>query len=385
MTIGHGIIVPIIPLLIKSFGLSTAMIGIAVSSFALARAFSNIPSGILTGRHGAKTVLVLGAIISGLGNLAIGIFPAYTSLVAFRFIAGLGSALFITAAVIFVADVSTSENRGRLMTIYQTAFLLGVTMGPAIGGITAGAFGLNAPFFLVAITSALSALWAIARIPSNIAKRTPGSNGADTNHVDQSSSMVVGLTLIRNARFVAVSLVTTAVFLTRGSCLFNLYPLLGMTRFGLTTRNLGFIFTIPSATNLVSLSWAGALADRLGRKALIVPSTFLFAASLVVVAMTQNLQGFAIGLAIYGVAQAIEGPAGNSYVADIVPRHHRPLALGIYRTFGDVGVVLGPGPLGLIADWAGIPWALFVNTLIMLTAGIIFLIVTSMKTEHTHN
>ena len=120
---GHGIIVPIIPLLINSFGLSAAMIGIAVSSFAVARAFSNIPSGILAGRHGAKTVLVLGATISGLGNLMIGVIPEYTSLVAFRFVAGLGSALFITAAVIFVADVSTSANRGRLMTIYQTAFL----------------------------------------------------------------------------------------------------------------------------------------------------------------------------------------------------------------------------------------------------------------------
>ena len=379
---GHGIIVPIIPLLINSFGLSAAMIGIAVSSFAVARAFSNIPSGILAGRHGAKTVLVLGATISGLGNLMIGVIPEYTSLVAFRFVAGLGSALFITAAVIFVADVSTSANRGRLMTIYQTAFLLGVTMGPAIGGITAGTFGLNAPFFLVGITSAISALWAMTRIPGNVAKRSPGSDELAGNHVNQSSSMVASLDLIKDARFVAVSLVTTAVFLTRGSCLFNLYPLLGRTRFALTTRNLGLMFTIPSASNLVSLSWAGALADRLGRKALIVPSTFLFAVSLMVVALSPNIQGFAVGLVIYGVAQAIEGPAGNSYVADIVPKHRRPLALGIYRTFGDVGVVLGPGPLGLIADWAGIPWALFVNTLIMLAAGTLFLIVTSIKPKH---
>ena len=89
-----------------------------------------------------------------------------------------------------------------------------------------------------------------------------------------------------------ISLVTLSVFLTRGSALMSLYPLLGKERFDLSPVQLGLLFTVPAAANLLCLTFAGALADRVGRKALIVPTAFFFAASLVLAAVSPVLGVF---------------------------------------------------------------------------------------------
>ena len=47
MTMGMGMAAPLLPLLVKSYGLSTVMVGTVISSFALARVFSNIPACLL--------------------------------------------------------------------------------------------------------------------------------------------------------------------------------------------------------------------------------------------------------------------------------------------------------------------------------------------------
>ena len=384
ITLGQGAIVPILPLLVQSYGMTATMVGVAVSAFALARAFANIPSGILSRRHGARSALVLGAIFSAVGNLMVGLTSSFAALTGFRFVAGLGSALYITAAVIFVAEVSTPENRARLMGIYQTAFLLGISLGPSVGGITAELFGLHAPFILVAAVSALAGIWAWARIPANVA-RIPGATKAASSTAQITSEPQEGPpSIFRSPAFVAISFIAMAVFFTRGGALFTLFPLLAKERFGLSVGEIGLLFTVPSVVNLVCQPFVGALADRLGRKILIVPTVFLFAVSLVVSAVSPIVGIFAVGLTFYGVGQAIEAPTANSYVADLAPPEQRAMALGVFRTFGDAGLVIGAPLLGFIADRTSIPWGLITNAGLILIPGLLFILVAKETAGRKH-
>ena len=372
ITMGQGIVAPILPLLVKSFGLTTAMVGIAVSAFALARVFSNIPAGMLTRVRGARDVLVLGAIFSAVGNLLVGLVPTYEGIVAFRFVAGIGSAMYITAAVVFVAEVSTPRNRGRLMTIYQASFLLGLTLGPSVGGVTASLFGLFAPFYVVAVVSVGAAVWANTKIPARIA-RAPADEGAvGAWPGDSGEGGARPPSVFLNRGFIAVNLIAMAVFLTRGAALFTLFPLLGAERFALDAGQLGLLFTVPAAANLVCQPFVGALADRLGRKTLITPTVGFFIASLLLAAVSPVLGLFAVALVVYGVAQAVEAPTANSYVADLAPPRQRAVALGLYRTVADVGLVAGAPAMGAVADLWGIPWALTLNAGLLLIPGVLF-------------
>ncbi len=377
MTMGQGIVGPILPLLVKSYGLTAVMVGFAVSAFALARVFANIPAGMLTRGRGARFVLVLGAVISVIGNLMVGLIPNYTALVVFRFVAGAGSALFITASVIFVAEVSTPQNRGRLMTIYQAAFLLGISLGPAVGGITADLFGFAAPFYLVAVVSAASGIWAMVKIPANVAQAsstpTPAHQASSPHQqVPASSDAAPAGSVFRNAGYHGVNLLTFGTFFTRGGALFTLWPLLGKDRYLLGPGQLGWLFTIPSVVNLVCQPFVGALVDRVGRKALLVPTMFMFAIALAISGVIPLMAAFILALAIYGVAQAVEAPAANSYIADIAPPQQRAVALGVNRTFGDVGLVVGSPLLGFIADMVGMEWGLVANAVLLLVPGGLF-------------
>ena len=378
MTMGQGIVSPILPLLVKSYGMSAVMVGVVVSSFALARVFANIPAGMLARMRGSRFVLALGALFSLLGNLFVGLIPTYTSLVVFRFVAGLGSALFVTAAVIFVAQVSAPDNRGRLMTIFQTFFLLGLSLGPSIGGITADLFGLASPFFLVAVVSAVAGVWALAKIPAGV---VPPRQETTMAHVLEQQATLDNTGKRRSALFtrsyLAVSLIAMATFFTRGGTLFNLWPLLGTERFALSPGSLGLLFTVPSLVNLICQPFVGVMADRLRRKALLVPTMFLVSIALLVSAISPVVAVFALAMVLYGIAQAVESPTANSYVADVAPREQQALALGLFRTYGDVGLVLGSPLLGLVADLAGITWALVANAVIVLIPGLFFAVMAT--------
>ncbi len=372
ITMGQGVVVPIIPLLVQNLGKTAAMVGIAVSAFALARVFANIPAGFLTSWSGARNVLVGGAGLSIAGNLMAGLTDSYEALVAFRFLAGAGSALYITAAVSFVADVSTSENRGRLMTIYQSFFLMGITLGPAAGGLTAHFFGLRAPFFFVAALAAIAGLWTLARIPAGVGQSSSRQGRSPVQRAPGPGARAKSP--LRSVAFVSICMIALATFFTRGGTLFTLWPLLGEDRFSMDAGMLGLMLTIPAAANLVFQPFAGILTDRFGRRAMVIPAIAIFAGALLVSAASPVVAVFGLAMVMYGVAQAIESPTVNAYVADIATGDQRPVALATMRTFGDVGLVIGAPLLGLIADVAGLSWGLVTNAGIVLACGIPFLL-----------
>ena len=373
ITLGQSAAVPIIPLLVQSYGMAAAMVGVAVSAFALARSIANIPSGFLSRQYGTRSALVLGAVLAASGHLMVGLTSSYQALTASRFIAGLGSALYITAAVIFVAEVSTPNNRARLMGIYHTSFLIGIALGPSLGGFIAEVFGLRAPFLVVSALSLLAGIWSWTRIPPHVGRSVVRRDAADPSIMSASRERPKWLEIFLTPGFLAVSFICMGVFLTRASSLFNLLPLLAQERFGLSVGGIGLILTAPSAVNLTFQPFVGALADRFGRKILIVPAVFLFALSLVICAISRSPWLFLIGLACYGIGQSIEAPSSNSYAADILIPEFRAVGLGIFRTFGDIGQVIGGPLLGFVADQTKISWALFINAGIIVIPGLFFL------------
>ena len=72
------------------------------------------------------------------------------------------------------------------------------------------------------------------------------------------------------------------------------------------------------------------------------------------------------------VGFGIMGPAPAAYAAEFAPPQLRGLAMGLYRTAGDFGMVIGAPLLGLIADHSSFGWALSTNGLLMIAAVALF-------------
>ncbi|MDA0815345.1 MAG: MFS transporter [Chloroflexi bacterium] len=133
------------------------------------------------------------------------------------------------------------------------------------------------------------------------------------------------------------------------------------------------LFTVMAVVNTVLIVPAAIIADRWGRKAAIVPSGLLAAVSLIMIGASTTTALFVAGAVVLAVATALAGPAPAAYAADISPPHLRGLGMGMYRSSGDIGFVIGPPLLGAIADWTSYGWAMAVNAALLAVTALFFM------------
>jgi MFS family permease len=355
MTLSHGIVSPVLPLYAQSFGVSLSLVGLLVAGFGIARLLANLPAGILAGRLGRRRVLFLGAVVSALGGVLSGLAGSFEHLVVARMLNGIGSALFITSALTYVADVSTPATRGRYMSVYQSCFLLGITLGPVPGGFLADLIGLRAPFFAIGLASTAAALWVTLYVRES---RPPAPGGGSAGGGRGGG---IGR-LLRNRNFVLISLIAFGVFFTRGGVQQTLLPVIGRDRFGLSPSQLGILFGSIAAINLLTIPVGGLISDRLGRKAAVVPGSLLDTLGLFLLSIEGSPVQFWAGSLLLGLGSGLSGPASAAYVSDIAAAGLLSLALALYRTLADVGLVAGPPLLGGLSDLVGVEVALLAAT-----------------------
>ena len=367
---GQGAIAPVLPLFARSFGVGVAAVGMTLSAFGLARLLLNAPLGSLSDRHGRRLLLVSGPLVSAVGMIGSGFAIDIVQLCAWRFVAGAGSAMYMTGAQIYLVDISTEWNRARVIGTNQGALLFGVSIGPALGGLLADAYGLAVPFFVVGAAAGLAALYAYLRLPeTRPAGPTPRWR---EDSFEGTAPRAPWLAILGSRDFLAVSLVTAAVFLTRAGGRLTLMPLLAAAQFGYTPGSLGGVFTAMALINLVGLVPAAFVADRFGRKWAIVPSGLVVGAAFLLMAGTASHSLFLVSAMLLAVGTSIIGPAPAAFAADMAPAAFRGLAMGLYRTAGDAGFLLGPVLLGALADVTSIPWALLANGVFVVLAAAFF-------------
>lgn len=382
---GQGVVSPILPLYADSFGVSTAMVGATVTAFGLARLVTNVPAGIFADRRGRRSLLVGGPLIIAVGMLGSGLSTDIWVLLAFRFVAGLGSGLYMTGAQIYLLDIAAPEQRGRFMATNQGALLVGVGFGPALGGLLADAYSLSTPFYVVAGAALVTSVYGWFRLPETLSSKTevvvdmvevagaaPQAGGGSREPLPRPKP-VSRFALLRSSDFLAVGFVTIGVFSVRAGVRQTLVPLQLTDVFDVEIAELGVLFTALGLIGMVLIWPAGWAADRFGPKVLIVPTALLISVGIGIVAIANSLPVFIVGLTISAIGSSITGPAPAAYVANLVEEEQRGAAMGLYRTFGDIGVVGSPVLSGLLADGLGIPFAIGANAALIGVAALWFL------------
>jgi MFS family permease len=210
----------------------------------------------------------------------------------------------------------------------------------------------------VGVAALFAALYAWARLPET--RGLVALEGREDGHAAPRGAW---LTMIRSRDFFAVGFVTLVIFLTRTGSRQTLVPLLG-DDLGLSPGDLGAIFTGMSVINIVLLTPAALAADRFGRKRVIVPSMAAHAGGLVLYAMSDSVPIFLVASVALAVAASMAGPAPAAYAADLAPPEARGLAMGLYRTTGDIGFLVGPPLLGALADTTSFGWGLMANAVL---------------------
>ena len=360
--IGMGVISPVLPLYGKSFGVSAALIGFLFTSFGLARVLTDLPAGFFYQRLG-KRMLVAGPVVVAISGVLCGMAANFWELVIYRFIGGVGSALFTTSALALLAELAEPERRGRVMGLFQGSVLLGMGLGPAVGGLVAQYYGYRVPFFLYSALALISALSALIYIPEVEARR---------NNRPQALRPFGMRHLIFNPNFLLVVFVTFSIFFTRTGSRMTIVPLLGADRLALGPKEIGLALAITALINLLVLYPSGSLADRFGRKRVIVPSTILMALSLISFALSGSFWLYIVSAILLGIGSGSAGSAPAAYASDLAPPGSYGITMGLYRTIGDVGWMVGAVLMGWLADLGGYTTALSFNALLLILSGMLF-------------
>lgn len=126
---------------------------------------------------------------------------------------------------------------------------------------------------------------------------------------------------------------------------YRLLALFMQARLGLSATEIGLIMTAWSATGLVSRFAGGYLADRYGRRPLILISLLAETATLVAFLGARDLYTALVISALSGLFGPLYEPASTALVADLVESDRRPQAYSLLRAGFNVGMIVGP-PLG---------------------------------------
>ena len=171
--LGIGLLIPILPNLVKSFvegdaSQGSRYYGAFLVAYAVMQFFFSPILGSLSDRFGRRPVLLLSTAGAGLDYLVMGFAPSLGWLFVGRIIAGITGASIATATA-YIADVTPPEKRAQNFGLVGVAFGLGFIAGPLLGGML-GALSLRLPFFVAAGLTLANCTYGFFVLPESLAQ-----------------------------------------------------------------------------------------------------------------------------------------------------------------------------------------------------------------------
>ena len=105
---------------------------------------------------------------------------------------------------------------------------------------------------------------------------------------------------------------------------------------------IGLILGLAPLMGVLANLWGGGLADKYGRKPLMVWSLLFQGISMLGYIFAVSSLHFALVSVINGIASSFYLPAANAQIADIVPEGQRSEVFALMHTAVNVGAALGP-------------------------------------------
>lgn len=119
---------------------------------------------------------------------------------------------------------------------------------------------------------------------------------------------------------------------------------------GVPLTQVGLLLTVNSAAGFVGMSFAGPVADRFGRKGVMIVSLAAGAAGMIGMSLAGTLSAWFAIMAFAGIFNPLYRVGADAMVADLVGPDERPGAYALLRMIANLGVALGPAIGGFITS-----------------------------------
>lgn len=340
----HSTVIPIFPGYAKDVGASLSMLGSYGSVAAMAMLLLSLPLGQLSDRYGRRRMMVPGLILFIVVPLSYMAAQSPYHLYPIRIALGLGVGLIFGNGFLLMSEVAEEGFRNVAQGLYMTSMGLGFTLGPLVGGFAAK---LVAPNLSFKISSGFAVLGLLLLLMVK-EKRVKESGKTEAR---------AGLSeLVRDPRIIASGVANFV-----NSLMFNavtlFFPVYG-SDIGLDEADVGIGFTSRGLASTAVRLPVGSLTRRIKALNLMAAGLLLSAATMFTVSNSSGLVLVSVLMGVQGVAYGVYLTSGNVYVSEEAPKDHKATAMAVYSMFGNIGGIVGPVTLGVIAERIGARGAL---------------------------
>jgi len=339
----HSTVIPIFPGYARGVGASLSMLGSYGSVAAIAMLLLSLPLGRLSDRYGRRRMMVPGLILFIAVPLSYMVATSPIHLYPIRVALGLGIGLIFGNGFLLMSEVAEPGFRNVAQGLYMTSMGLGFTLGPLVGGFAAKLVGPSLSF---KISSGFAVLGLILLLMVREKKVEAGRTLEQTGLGE----------LVRDPKILA-SGVANFVNSVMYNAVTLFFPVYG-SDIGLDEAEVGIGLTSRGLASTAVRLPVGALTKRVKALNLMAAGLLLSAATLFTVSNSVGLVLVSVLMGVQGVAYGVYLTSGNVYVSEEAPRDHRATAMAVYSMFGNLGGILGPAALGVIAERMGAGGAL---------------------------
>jgi len=358
VSVGFGLIIPILPLLTRAYGASPFELGAMTASYSVVQFLFAPIWGQISDRVGRKPILMLGITGLSLSFLFMGFAESFAGLFWARVLGGLLASATLPAAQALAADQSGNQDRAQVMGLMGAAFGIGFIVGPVLGGALAP-FGMNMPFFAGAILGALTVVLAgvVLREGHRTASEAPraametGVSGATAKSAVEGRGVLwrnIGQALRGPGE--AYYVLAFVIMFTQ-SCLMTALAYFFTDRFGSSAATIGVIFALNGACGaLIQGSAIGPLTARLGERKVILVGLGIGAIAFTALVIAPTLFLAVGSVLLMAVSMSLTRPSASSALSKVT-QLPQGITMGVQSSFDSLGRVIGP-------LWAGYAYEL---------------------------
>ena len=378
-----------LPIIGKKFSADAVLLSWVATGYLLAAAVFLIPSGKVADIYGRKKIFTYGILTYSIASLLCAISTSVPLLIWFRVLQGIGAAMISGTGIAILTSVFPIQERGKTLGINVAATYLGLSLGPALGGILTQQLGWRSIFVVNVPIGAI----VLALVFWKLKGEWVGARGEKFDFV---GSIVYGLALValmygisRLPALLGASLILAG---TLGLGLFVwrevrvAYPVLNMDLFrnnaaftfsslaalinysatfavtfllslylqyikALTPQNAGLILVAQPAVQAVLSPFAGRLSDRIASREIASAGMAVTVVGLLLLIFLseQTTLGFIIfSLMLLGFGFALFSSPNMNAIMSSVENRYYGIASAMVGTMRLIGQMLSMGIATLI-------------------------------------
>ncbi|MBI4180711.1 MAG: MFS transporter [Chloroflexi bacterium] len=352
-----SILQPIMPLYLTSIGIIPTVLGLMVSVAMVGMVLGEGSGGWITDKLGLKFPMGIAALVCALVVFSFTLTQKLPLIFLLFFLWGIARSMIFPVGRGYIGAAAPLMKKATFMAIYASIMAAVRSLAAFVGGFIVDWRGFPSVFFISSGVALLSGIMAVTGL------RGIRPLKDELPAVPALTDQIPPVGPIYRSRPVII-LCTAAILQHLEMGISGTFlPLLATQVAGATATEVGIIFTVSGLVTMVLLFPMGWLADRYGKRDLMILGIIISASGMVGLAFAQNFSWIIVFVSIRSLGMAMFSPAAVALLSGNVPRQQQSTVMGIYGACEDIGIIAG-------STLGGFLWSIWGQQLTFITGAI---------------